>query len=464
MKEDKLKIHFLGAIETVTGSKYLIEALDKKIMVDCGLFQGIKKLRNLNWEYPPINPAEIDVVLLTHAHLDHTGYLPKLVKSGFKGAIWGTAPTLEIAAIILRDSAKIQEEEAEYANKKGFSKHQPALPLYDLEDAEKTIQHFREIQSKEWLPLFENIQVRFQYNGHILGATFIEMDIAGKRIVFSGDIGREEDMLLSPPERPKKADILLVESTYGDRLHPKEDLEGKIQDIVHDTWQDGGTLIIPSFAVERTQTLMYLFWQLRIKGRMPNIPIYMDSPMGAKVLNVFHHHSSWHKLTKEECTEMCEYIHTVESFKETWEIIDNKKPKIVIAGSGMVSGGRVLTYLKNNIDNPKTRVLLVGYQAEGTRGRQLQDGIHEVKIYGKYYPVKAQVLNIQSLSAHADQQELLNWMSEIKKTPEKVFIVHGEVHAADVFRVKIQDTYHWNVAIPDLYSIEELDLAPHKVS
>lgn len=458
MKEDKLKIHFLGAAETVTGSKYLIEALGKKIMVDCGLFQGIKKLRNLNWEYPPVNPSEIDVVLLTHAHLDHTGYLPKLVKSGFKGAIWGTAPTLEIAAIILRDSAKIQEEEAEHANKEGFSKHEPALPFYDLKDVEKTIQHFHEIQSREWLSLFENIQVRFQYNGHILGATFIEMDIAGKRLVFSGDIGREEDLLLSSPQRPEQSDILLVESTYGDRLHPKLDLEGKIQDIVHDTWQDGGTLIIPSFAVERAQTLMYLFWQLRTKGRMPNIPIYMDSPMGANVLDVFHHHGNWHKLTKEECTEMCEYIHIVESFRETWEIIDDKKPKIVIAGSGMVSGGRVLTYLTKYIDNPKTRVLLVGFQAEGTRGRQLQEGIHEIKIYGKYYPVKAQILNIQSLSAHADQQELLNWMSSIKNTPEKVFIVHGEVHAADVLRVKIQDTYHWNCVIPELYSIEEFDL------
>lgn len=456
MDNSKIKIHFLGGAGTVTGSKYLIEALGKKIMVDCGLFQGLKKLRILNWEYPPINPAEIDVVLLTHAHLDHTGYLPKLIKSGFKRSIWGTTPTIEIAKIILKDSAKIHEEAAKQANKEGYSKHSPALPLYNLSDVEKTIQHFKVIQSREWIPLFEGIKVRFQYNGHILGATFIELDIEGKRMVFSGDIGRESDRLLSAPKRPQKADILFIESTYGDRLHPTDNLEDKIQDIVQETWKDGGTLIIPSFAVERTQILMYLFWQLREKGRMPEIPIYMDSPMGANVLDVFLHHSNWHKLTKDECAKMCEYIQVVESFGETWEIIDNKGPKIVIAGSGMVSGGRVLTYLTKYIDKPETRVLLVGYQAEGTRGRQMQDGIHEVKIYGKYYPVKAKILSIQNLSSHADQKELLDWISEIENAPEEVFIVHGEPQAADVLRVKIRDTYGWNCSIPELYSIKEI--------
>jgi metallo-beta-lactamase family protein len=458
MENQKLNIHFLGGAGTVTGSKYLIEVLGKKIMIDCGLFQGLKKLRLLNWDYPPVDPAEIDVVLLTHAHLDHTGYLPKLVKAGFKYSIWGTAPTIEIAEIILKDSAKINEEEAKRANKKGFSKHSPAKPLYNLKDAEKAIQHLKKVESEQWLPLFEGIKVRFRYNGHILGATFIELDILGKRVVFSGDIGRPEDYLLSPPERPEKADILFIESTYGDRLHPDEKLEDKLQDIVEQTWQDGGTLIIPSFAVERTQTLMYLFWQLRKKGLLPQIPIYMDSPMGANVLDVFHHNIDWHKLSIEECVEMCEHIHIVESFKETWEIIDNKKPKIVIAGSGMISGGRVLTYLKKYIDVPTTRVLLVGFQAEGTRGRQLLEGIHEIKIYGEYYPVKAQIINIQSLSAHADQAELLHWMGAIENKPETVFIVHGEPQASDVLRVKIKDTFGWKCTIPELYSIESFEI------
>ncbi len=458
MKNEKIQVRFLGGVGTVTGSKYLVEALGKKIMVDCGLFQGLKKLRLLNWNSLPIKVSEIDLVLLTHAHLDHTGYLPKLVKSGFKSDILGTAPTLEITEIILKDSAKINEEAAKQANKGVYSKHSPAKPLYNLKDVQRTLLHFKEIECNIWIPLYEGIKVRFQYNGHILGATFIELDILGKRLVFSGDIGRQNDLLLSPPSRPEKADILFIESTYGDRLHPEENLEKEIQNIVYDTWQDGGTLIIPSFAVERTQTLMYLFWQLQIKGLMPNIPIFMDSPMGTSVLDVFLHSSSWHKLSREECIEMCKHIHLVESYGETWKIIDNKKPKIVIAGSGMVSGGRILTYLSKYIDNPLTRVLLVGFQAEGTRGRQLQEGIHEVKIYGKYYPVKAEILNIQSLSAHADQEELLDWMSEIKNIPEKVFIVHGESHASDVLRVKIKDACGWECTIPEWNTTIEVEI------
>lgn len=463
MENNKIEIHFLGGAGTVTGSKYLVEALEKKIMVDCGMFQGLKKLRKLNWQYPPVNPSEIDVVLLTHAHLDHTGYLPRLVKEGFKKSIWGTAPTIDITKIILTDSAKIQEEETEYINKKGLASHSPAEPFYTEKDAARTIQHLKKIEPEKWLPLFDGIKVRFQYNGHILGATFIELDILGKRLIFSGDIGRSQDMLLRSPHRPEKADIVLIESTYGDRLHLDENLEEKMLKIVNDTWADDGSLIIPSFAVERTQLLMYFFWQLRKKGLMPDIPIYMDSPMGANVLEVFQKNTSWHKLSEGECIEMCDYIQVVESFKETWEIIDAGKPKIVIAGSGMITGGRVLTYLKQLIDNPITRVLQVGFQAEGTRGRQLQEGIHEIKIYGKYYPVKAQIVSILSLSAHADQKGLLDWLSEIKNTPEQIFIVHGEAHAADVLRVKIKDIYGWNCTVPELYSIENFELEHKEV-
>jgi metallo-beta-lactamase family protein len=463
MKQN-IQIHFLGAADTVTGSKYLIEVLDKKIMVDCGLFQGLKKLRNLNWDYLPVDVAAIDAVLLTHAHLDHTGYLPRLVKSGFKGKIYGTAPTLDIAEIILRDSAKIQEEEAAQANEKRYSKHSPAKPLYDLKDVDKTLLRFEEVPLDQWLPLFDGIKVRYQYNGHILGATFIEIDAAGKRLVFSGDIGREGDYLLFPPKRPEQADLLFIESTYGDRLHPEGNIEEELLQIIQQTYQEGGTLIIPSFAVERTQTLMYLLWKLREKGLMPNMPVYMDSPMGANVLHVFHRSAAWHKLPKEDCDKMCDYIQTVSSFRETWEVIDNKSPKIVIAGSGMVTGGRVLTYLTKYLEKPQTRVLLAGYQAEGTRGRQLQEGAHEVKIYGKYYPVKAKIILLQGLSAHADQRELLNWLSEIKNTPEKVFIVHGEAHPADVLRVKIRDEYGWECEVPELYAIETFDLKKESIS
>ncbi|HNT79587.1 MAG TPA: MBL fold metallo-hydrolase [Bacteroidia bacterium] len=455
--KNKISIHFLGAAGTVTGSKYLVDTGDKKIMIDCGLFQGIKKLRQLNWEHPPIKVSDIDIVLLTHGHMDHTGYLPRLLKLGYKGEILGTRPTLDIAEIILRDSAKIQEEEAEKANKEGYSKHKPAVALYTLKDAERAIQHFRSVSEGEWIQLYTEIKVRFQYSGHIIGATFVELDISGKRFVFSGDIGREEDLLMRAPKKPEKADILFIESTYGDRLHSDENLEEKLKEIVLSTVANGGTLIIPSFAVERTQTLMYLLWQLREKNAIPDIPMIMDSPMGANVLKVFHDHREWHKLSIEHCDKMCNMFRIVKDFKETWEVIDNKNPKIVIAGSGMISGGRVLTYLQKYLERPETSILLAGYQAEGTRGRKLLEGASELKIYGKYYPIKAKVFNLQVLSAHADQAELLDWLSEIKTSPEKVFIIHGEAQAADAFRVKLKDTYGWDSIVPDLYDIDTIN-------
>ncbi|MCB0801654.1 MAG: MBL fold metallo-hydrolase [Flavobacteriales bacterium] len=449
-----IQIHFLGASETVTGSKYLLDTGDKKILIDCGLFQGIKKLRMMNWNYLSVRANEIDIVLLTHGHLDHTGYLPRLVRNGFKGTVLGTQPTLDIAEIILKDSGKIQEEEAERANSEGYSSHSPAEALYTLEDAEEAIRHFSGAEEGKWIPLYDGIKVRFQYNGHIIGATFIEIDIHGKRFVFSGDIGRKVDYLMRPPKKPKKADILFIESTYGDRLHPQENLEEKLKNIINHTFEKGGTLIIPSFAVERAQTLMYLLWQLQLKKEIPDILMVMDSPMGANVLDVFHKHQEWHKLTLEECTKMCNAFRVVENFRETWEIIDYEKPKIIIAGSGMITGGRVLTYLQQYIERPETTVLLVGYQAEGTRGRKLLEGADELKIYGKYYPVKAEVFNIHSLSAHADQSELLDWLSELEEAPKKTFIVHGEPQAADTLRVKIKDTYGWTSQIPELYTIE----------
>lgn len=454
--DKKITVHFLGAAGTVTGSKYLIDTGEHKIMIDCGLFQGLKELRLKNWDFLPVNVSEIDTILLTHGHMDHTGYLPRIVKMGFNGAIQGTSPTLSIAKIILLDSAKIQEEYAEKANKEGFSKHDPAEPLYTIKDAEKAIDHFNSNPEGEWITLYPEIKVRFQYNGHIIGATFIELDVHGKRFVFSGDIGRKEDLLMRSPKKPERADVLFIESTYGDRIHPKDDLEEKLKAIVNETVEKGGTLIIPSFAVERTQTLMYLLWQLREKKAIPEIPMIMDSPMGNNVLDVFHQYRDWHKLPIEDCTKMCNTFQIVESYKETWEVIDNKKPKIVIAGSGMMSGGRVLTYLQQYIGKPETTVLLAGFQAEGTRGRRLLEGETEVKLYGKYYPVKAEIKNLQVLSAHADQTELLDWMSEIKNTPEKVFIIHGEATSAQVFSEKVTETYGWKSEIPELYSIEEL--------
>jgi metallo-beta-lactamase family protein len=455
--ENKIKVHFLGAAGTVTGSKFLIDTGENKILVDCGLFQGLKKLRLLNWDYPPVDPAEIDTVVLTHGHMDHTGYLPRLMKMGFNGPIHGTRPTLEIAEIILLDSAKIQEEEAKKANKEGYSKHHPAEPLYDLKDAERAIKRFNSMPEGEWMELFPDVNIRFQYNGHIIGATFIEMDVLGKRFVFSGDIGRTEDLLMRAPKKPEKADVLFMESTYGDRLHPDEDLEERLKEIIHNTYERGGTLIIPSFAVERTQTLMYIIWKLKRQNDIPAMKLIMDSPMGANVLQVFNNNREWHKLLPEEYTQMCQAFHIVTSYKETWEMISDTKPKIVIAGSGMISGGRVLTYLQQYIGKLETTVLLAGYQADGTRGRKLLEGADTLKIYGKEYPVEAEILNLEVLSAHADQGEMLDWLSDLEKAPEHLFIVHGESEASATFASKIKQQYGWDSVIPELYSIVEID-------
>ena len=451
-----VKVHFLGASGTVTGSKFYLETSEQHILVDCGMFQGLKELRELNWTKLPIDASKIDVVLLTHGHLDHTGYLPRLVKEGFRGKVIGTPPTLSITEIILKDSAKIHEEEAEKANKEGYTKHKPALPFYTVEEAEKVIDLFRSEELDTWISLSPNIKFRFNYNGHIIGATFIELEIFGKLFVFSGDIGRKEDFLLSPPHRPKWADYLFIESTYGNKLHPDEDVEKIFIDLITKTLHERGNLIIPSFAVERLQSLMYQLWKLYKKNRIPNIPIFIDSPMGNNVLSVFERYPDWHKLPMSEYHAMCDHVNIISSYKETWETIDDPRPKIVIAGSGMITGGRVLTYLKQLLDVPSTTVLLVGYQAEGTRGRQLLEGAHELRLYGKYYPVKAKIAHLESLSAHADQKELLYWMGAIKNIPEKIVLVHGEPSALDAFGAKIKDTFGWHVHIPKLHEVMEL--------
>lgn len=452
----KIWVHFLGAAGTVTGSKYLVEANGKKILIDCGLFQGLKKLRELNWAYPPVNVGDIDLVLLTHAHLDHSGYLPRLIKEGFKGKILGTSATLDIAEIILFDSASIQEEEADRANKGGYSRHHPAEPLYKVTDVEKTIKHFQPVEEGEWIFWEEGIRFRFQYNGHILGSTFIELIAGEKTLVFSGDVGRADDLLLPPPKKPSNADVLFIETTYGDRLHPKENVFAELEKAVNETVTKGGTVIIPSFAVERTQSMMYILWQLKKQNRIPDIPFYMDSPMGADVLRVFERSGNLHKLQTGECVQMCNAFHIVDTFKETLNIIHTKHPKVVIAGSGMITGGRVLSYLQHYLEKPETMVVLVGFQAEGTRGRQLQEGADEIKIYGHYYKVNAQVRLLRSLSAHADQHELLDWLSEVKTTPQQVFLIHGELHAADAFRSKLKDVKNWDSLIPELYQIMEI--------
>lgn len=453
----KPTIHFLGAAGTVTGSRFLLELPQKKILIDCGLFQGVKQLRERNWQQLPVRASDIDLVLLTHGHLDHSGFLPRLVQMGFNGQILATSPTLDIAEIILRDSAKIQEEDAERANREGFSKHKPALPLYNSADVEQTVSRFRAQPEGSWLEPIAGVKVRFQYAGHILGATFIEIEAGKKRLVFSGDIGRKSDPLLLEPKKPGRADILLLESTYGNRLHSHSDIEEQLTRIIHETVLAGGTLIIPSFAVERAQLLIYYLWKLHLGDNLPSkLPIILDTPMGSSVSDLFHKHHEWHRLSADQFRQMSRRVREVESYRETWEIIDDPQPKIVIAGSGMITGGRVLSYLKLYLERPETTILLAGYQAEGTRGRALLDGAEKLKFFGKEYKVKARVELLDGLSGHADQSELLHWISELEQSPDQLYLVHGEPEASEALRVKLKDHFGWSAHTPELFEIVEL--------
>ena len=447
----RLSVRFLGAAGTVTGSRYLLSGSGINILVDCGLFQGLKKLRELNWKELPFPPKEIDAVVLTHAHLDHCGYLPRLVKQGFNNPVYCTGPTRELAEIILTDSAKIQEEDAEHANRHGYSKRSPALPLYDQKDVEHTLPMLDNRPDESWIGIGENLRFMFRRVAHIPGASFIQMEIGGKRLVFSGDVGRPNDPMLFPPEKPENADILFIESTYGDRLHPDRTTDEVMTRIIHESLDRKGTLLIPSFTVDRAQDFMYVIWKLKHYGKIPDVPVYFDSPMGDEVSRVFLQFPHWNKLGGKILNEVFGSIKTVHTLKENQHLAENQKPKIIIAGSGMMNGGRILHYLKRFLEDPRSTVIIPGFQAAGTRGRMISEGVNEVKIHGGYYKVKAHIEHIRTMSSHADQSELIGWLSELKSPPEKIFIVHGEHQSSDALRVKIRDIYGWEATVPELY-------------
>ena len=451
-----MKVHFFGGAGTVTGSKYLVETTKISILIDCGMFQGLKFLRELNREPLSYLPENINFVIITHGHLDHCGWLPVLVRSGFKGKIFCTAPTEEIIKIILLDSAKIQEEEAEKANSEHFSKHKQATPLYTIADAELVFPLLRVIEPNLDVKISDEVYFNFFYASHILGACSVNLVADGKTLVFSGDIGQDDDVLLFPPKKPKQADYVFLESTYGNRLHPNTNMLLELETIINNAFNRGGNVVIPSFAVERVQTVMYLLWQLQKEERLPQMPFIIDTPMGIDVIQLFLEFRKWHKLSFEECQEMCQMFTLISDYKETIAAIYDVRPKVVIAASGMITGGRVLSYLERYIGKPETTVLLVGYQAEGTRGRKLLEGAKEIKMYGKYYPVEANVILVEGLSAHGDQMDLLNWLSELENIPQKVFLVHGENEAADELRHQIKEHYNFECMVPYLGQVVEI--------
>ena len=437
----------LGAAETVTGSKHLLRTPELNILIDCGLFQGIKSLRVKNWEELPVHPEEIDVLLLTHAHLDHCGYIPLFVKKGFRGKIYMTPPTRDLVEIILYDSAKIQEEDAEKANREGYSKHKPAMPLYDTGDVDLAIQHFEVVEHSSEIKLSSHTSFQFRKNGHILGSACVELKCFDKTIVFSGDIGRYQSDFLLPPANMHKADYVIMESTYGDRLH-EGDPADQLAAVINEAVEHHGTILIPSFAVGRAQEIMHMLNKLKKKNKIPHwLVVFLDSPMAADATDILCRYPKWHKLKQEECMSVCKDVVINRDWHNTIDIIHKHGSKIVISASGMLTGGRVLEYMKHIAPHEKNIVLLIGYQAEGTRGRALQNKAHEVKIHGKYYPVNAKVMEISGLSAHADQSELIKWLKHFKQVPEKVFLVHGESSAQEALRIKIQDEFKIPVEI-----------------
>lgn len=448
-KSSSVSLQFLGAAGTVTGSKHLLRTPSINVMIDCGLFQGLKPLRLKNWDPFPVDAGTIDAVILTHAHLDHCGYLPLLGRSGFRGKIYCTGPTRDLAEIILRDSARIQEEDAANANRGGYTRHKPALPLYTERDVENILPAFSIVEAQEKIWLNEHVTFRMFPNGHILGSVFVEMNCYSKTIVFSGDVGRPVSTLLPEPIRPTAADFLVMESTYGDRLHTTENIADQLNEVILDTVRNKGTLLIPSFAVGRAQELMHLINQLKKENRIPNLPVFVDSPMASNATEVMERHRSWHHLNDEQCHALFNDVTAVRNFEETMRVADLPAPKIVIAASGMLTGGRVLYYLEKYLVGKRNAILFTGYQSEGTRGRAILRGAHEVKIHGAYVPVRMRVHALSAMSGHADQKEMIDWLSGLRLPSHgKVFLVHGENAAREAFRLKLESVFSWNVALP----------------
>lgn len=451
-----MNITFLGATGTVTGSKYLVSTEKSKVLVDCGLFQGLKQLRLKNWKPLPVDPATIDVVVLTHAHIDHTGYLPLLVKNGFSGKVYCSEATLALCEILLPDSAYLQEEEARYANMRGFSKHNPALPLYTQEDAERALELLVPVPFEQEVEVTEGVSVKFLPAGHILGASLIMMRSEGKSILFSGDIGRLHDPLMLSPAIVRQADYLVLESTYGNRLHDKEDPEIKLAEIINRTYQRGGVLVVPVFAVGRAQELLYYIQSLKDKRQIPDIPVYLNSPMAVDATAIFMHHCDLHKLSPDQCEMVANSARMVNSVEESRSLNEIGHPVIILSASGMASGGRVVHHIKAFGPDPRNTILFTGYQAVGTRGAAMLDGAESVKIHGEYVPINAEVEQISNLSAHADYSEIMEWLHHFEKPPVTTFIVHGEPVAADAMRHHIEEKLHWEVTVPDYLETIEL--------
>jgi metallo-beta-lactamase family protein len=450
-----MELCFLGATGTVTGSKYLLSSGSTRILIDCGLFQGLKQLRLRNWDVLPVDLSTLSAVVLTHAHIDHSGYLPLLVKHGYKGKVYCSAATRELCSILLPDSGRLQEEQAEYANRHKFSKHNPALPLYTQEDAERSLLHLVAVDFKQETVL-GNITLRLFPAGHIPGAASVELREAQTSIVFSGDLGRPDDPIMNPPMPLEGADYLVVESTYGNRKHAAQDAIQLLGEIITRTAQRDGVVVIPAFAVGRTQMLLHYIRLLKDAGSIPDMPIYLNSPMAVDATDIFYRHHLEHRLSFEQCVAACNVAKIIRTAEESKALNRRKGPMVIIAGSGMATGGRVVHHLKAFAPDPKNTILFVGFQAEGTRGAAMVTGARSIRIHGEDVPVLAQIETIDSLSAHADYAQILEWLKKMQRVPRQVFVTHGELQAATAMVQHIEEELHWPARVPEYMEIVQL--------
>ena len=440
---------FLGAARTVTGSKYLLDFGDHRLLVDCGLFQGLKELRDLNWRSLPVDAAAIDAVVLTHAHLDHTVYLPRLVAQGFRGRVFCTPGTADLCRLILPDSARLQEEDARQANRHGYSKHAPALPLYTEPDAFRALSQLQPVGFNRPLNVLGGVEVEFINAGHLLGSAFVKMTLAGspgRQILFGGDLGRYNRPVLPDPATVSEADVLLCESTYGDRTHPPDDNGEALAQIVRETIKRGGRLIVPAFAIGRMEEVLYWLKKLEDSNRIPSVPVFLDSPMAIDALKFYQGRVN----ELDPAAFATARLQAVASPQQSKELTASQAPAIVLSSSGMATGGRVLHHLKQALPQEKNTVLFVGFQAEGTRGRLLVNGAAEVKIHGEWVPVKAHIARIDSMSAHADASEILRWLRGFRRPPSVTYLVHGEPTPMDLLKASIEQQLGWSVKTPSL--------------
>ncbi|AIZ64196.1 hypothetical protein PK28_11795 [Hymenobacter sp. DG25B] len=453
-----VSITFLGAAQTVTGSKYVLTfshgPLQQQLMVDCGLFQGLKELRLRNWDVLPISPAQLDTVVLTHAHIDHSGYLPRLVKEGFRGRILCTEATRDLLEIMLLDSAKLQEEEAAFANAKGYSKHHPALPLYTTEDVLQVLPLVVGCPYNTPVQAINQVSVIFRDAGHILGSAMVEMLVQGeqqeKKLVFSGDLGRYDNPVMYDPTAITQADVLLVESTYGDRNNRVPDPEAELAAAVNQALGRGGVLVIAAFAVGRTQTMLYYLKRLRQQNRVPRVPVYVDSPMGIRVSGLYPRHPGQHRLGHGNIFDF-DGLRFVSDVPESKSLNLLEQGAIIISASGMCTGGRIVHHLHHRLPRPQDTVLLIGFQADGTRGRRLLEGEPQIKMYGDMVPVLCHVEQLNGFSAHADRDELLRWLGNFEQAPKRTFIVHGEPLSSAALAQAVQDQLGWPAPIQPRY-------------